>query len=118
MSLIDNIRGGSGARPAASLPQAPAIAKRLELAQSELDDLERVHGDAAAPVDEGPVPLPRDWRRHVQAPQSEAELAALRKCVARGTPFGSESWQRATAERLGLEASLHPRGRPRYPKEK
>ena len=45
--------------------------------------------------------------------QSEVELAALRKCIERGTPYGSESWQHATAERLGLEASLHPRGRPR-----
>ena len=51
-----------------------------------------------------------DW---VNRPQSEAELAALRKCIERGTPYGKESWQHATAERLGLEASLHPRGRPR-----
>ncbi len=47
MSLIENFRGGSGAKPAAGLPQAPAIAKRLDFAQAELSDLERQHGDAA-----------------------------------------------------------------------
>ena len=54
-----------------------------------------------------------DWLDWVNRPQSEAELAALRKCIQRGMPYGNESWQHATAERLGLEASLHPRGRPR-----
>jgi REP element-mobilizing transposase RayT len=34
------------------------------------------------------------------------------------TVYGSESWQHATAERLGLEASLHPRGRPRMAEKK
>jgi hypothetical protein len=54
----------------------------------------------------------------VNRPQSEAELAALRKCIERGTPYGNELWQHATAERLGLEASLHPRGRPRTTEKK
>ena len=56
--------------------------------------------------------LPRDWQRHVNAPQSEAELAAVRRSVVRGTPFGEESWQRRTVKRLGLESTMRPRGRP------
>ena len=45
-------------------------------------------------------------------PETEAELTALRRSVARGVPFGAESWQRQTAKRLGLESSLRPVGRP------
>lgn len=66
----------------------------------------------------GPVPRNKDWLNWVNQPQSEAELTALRKCIERGTPYGNESWQHATAERLGLETSLHPRGRPRIPEKK
>jgi putative transposase len=61
----------------------------------------------------GPVPLPADWLEHVNAAQTEAELAAVRRSVARGAPYGDESWQQATAERLGLQSSLRPRGRPK-----
>jgi putative transposase len=66
----------------------------------------------------GPIPRNQDWLDWVNQPQSESELAALRKCIERGMPYGNESWQHATAERLGLEASLHPRGRPRIPEKK
>ena len=72
----------------------------------------RVHGDAATVLDAGAVPLPRDWRRHVQAAQSEAELASLRRSVVRGAPFGEDAWQERTAKRLGLQSTLRPRGRP------
>ncbi len=72
----------------------------------------RVQGGVAGLVDEGPLALPRRWRRHVQSPQSEAELAALRRSVVRGAPFGEQSWQQRTAKRLGLQSTLRPRGRP------
>ena len=58
-------------------------------------------------------PLPRQWRAHVNQPQTEAELAALRNCIRRGCPFGTDAWCRSSAVRLGLESSLRPRGRPR-----
>jgi putative transposase len=54
-----------------------------------------------------------NWLSHVNAPQIERELAALRLAVSRGQPFGDDSWQQRTAKRLGLEYTLHPRGRPR-----
>jgi putative transposase len=73
----------------------------------------RVHRDTELVPDEGPICLPRTWRRMVQSPETEAELKALRRSVVRGIPFGEESWQEQTAKRLGLESTLRPRGRPR-----
>ncbi len=41
-----------------------------------------------------PVPLGRQWVEHVNRQQTEAELEAIRRCVARGQPFGDDRWQR------------------------
>ena len=65
-----------------------------------------------------PVPLPKDWARLVNEPQSEAEVAAVRASIARGRPFGSATWTRLAATKLGLESSLRPRGRPRHEEKK
>jgi len=62
---------------------------------------------------DGPVPKGPQWTRFVNAVETEAELAALRHSLGRGTPFGDRDWQFATAESLGLQSSLRPRGRPR-----
>lgn len=62
---------------------------------------------------EWPVAGPSRWVDWVNEPQTEVELEALRRCVTRGQPFGSEVWARHTARRLGLEATLRARGRPR-----
>jgi putative transposase len=48
----------------------------------------------------------------VQAPQTDAELAALRRSVARGIPYGSANWVKRTVVELGLESSLNSPGRP------
>jgi putative transposase len=64
------------------------------------------------PLELGPVPRPADWLEHVNQPQTEAEVEALRECLCRGRPYGSSLWREQTARRLGLEASLRPRGRP------
>jgi putative transposase len=72
----------------------------------------RLRGNKAGLLDDGPVALPSRWRQHVQTPQTEAELAALRRSVARGTPFGESSWQERTAKRLNLQSTLRARGRP------
>ncbi len=65
----------------------------------------------------GPVRRPSDWLSWVDGVETEAELAALRRSVSRGTPYGAESWQKETVERLGLQSSLRPLGRPRKPKD-
>jgi putative transposase len=64
-------------------------------------------------ADYGPIPRPEDWLRWVNQPLTEAELCRVRKSVQRGAPFGPEGWCEVIAERLGLEATLRPRGRPR-----
>jgi len=61
----------------------------------------------------GSVPLATDWLRLVNQPQSEVELEALRRSVARGSPYGSDGWVQALVQRLGLESTVRPRGRPR-----
>jgi len=69
-------------------------------------------------LDQGPLPLPRRWRQHVQTPQTEAELESLRRSASRGAPFGEASWQQRTAKRLNLQSTLRPRGRPRSSQDK
>jgi putative transposase len=67
---------------------------------------------------EPPVALPRNWRAAVNEPQTEAEVAAIRHSIQRGTPFGGETWTRRAARQLGLESTLRPRGRPRSESKK
>lgn len=62
-----------------------------------------------------PVEGGEDWCGYVNAPQTEAELEALRRSVARGRPYGPEAWVDAVVQRLGLQATVRPRGRPPKP---
>lgn len=64
-----------------------------------------------------PVELPENWCRLVNRPQSAAEVAALRHSIARGTPYGSDTWTKIAVKRLGLQATIRPRGRPRKDKK-
>lgn len=64
----------------------------------------------------GPVPRPRDWLKWVNRAATPAELDALRRSVNRGAPFGDADWIASTANRLGLQSTLRPRGRPRKPR--
>ena len=63
-----------------------------------------------------PMPRKANWVDHVNAPQTESELAALRRSVRRGSPFGDASWSERAVRRLGLESTLRPQGRPKMPK--
>lgn len=60
-----------------------------------------------------PIRRPRLWRAHVNKPQTEAELEALRRSVKRGSPFGTKDWISQSAARLHLRHTLRSRGRPR-----
>jgi putative transposase len=60
-----------------------------------------------------PLSRPRDWPAHVNAPQTDAEVEAVRRAIRRNSPFGDTPWQQAVAKRLGLESTLRPQGRPR-----
>jgi putative transposase len=60
-----------------------------------------------------PVARPSRWLEHVNRPQTEAEEAAIRRSLQRGSPYGDAHWTERTAQRLGLQSTLRPRGRPR-----
>ncbi len=80
----------------------------------------RLHGE---PTRSGwltavPGGLPDDWTTLVNQPQTEAELNDLRKCIARGRPYGSDTWTVAFARRHGLDSTLRARGRPKKARAK
>ena len=50
------------------------------------------------------------WLERVNEPLSARDLQRLRHSVSRGRPYGGESSTRETADRLGLESCLRPRG--------
>lgn len=78
----------------------------------------RATGQRPALLSAWPVPMPRDWLARVNQAPGEGELSALRRSIARGTPYGDIAWVERIAGRLGLECSLRPRGRPRKQPEK
>ena len=60
-----------------------------------------------------PAPRQAGWVDHVNTPQTEAELAAIRRSVNRGSPFGDDTWIAKAVRELSLESTLRPRGRPK-----
>jgi REP-associated tyrosine transposase len=59
-----------------------------------------------------PIPRLPNWVERVNEPLSQATLGDVRRAAQRGTPFGESSWIASTAQRLGLDSTLRPRGRP------
>jgi putative transposase len=76
-----------------------------------------LHGDQSQKLvlSSWPVDRPANYAEYVNLPQTESEVEAIRRCIARGQPYGSERWAQETAKRLGIEWTLRPRGRPRMP---
>jgi putative transposase len=64
------------------------------------------------PVEQWPVPRRSDWLAWVNRPQHGKEQEAIRLCLKRGRPFGSDAWIARTANALSLQSTLRPRGRP------
>jgi len=79
---------------------------------------ERIGKDARLLLDAQPVSLPADWSDYIRRPLTHTELESVRRSVRRRTPFGSCTWQEHVCAEYGLEATLHPRGRPRNKQEK
>ena len=65
----------------------------------------RQRGEARGEVrlESWPLPRPRDWAARVNRAETEAQVEAIRRSIARGCPFGEENWQQETAANLGLE---------------
>ena len=94
-------------------PLRAGLVQRRRLALVSLA-CRRAGGEAAGRrLHPWPVAAPADWLQVVNEPQSEAELEALRRSVSRGRPYGSEVWVQDIVQRLGLQATIRPRGRPR-----
>ena len=64
------------------------------------------------PTDRWPVHRREDWLTWVNRPQTMKEVDAIRVCVKRGRPYGSDRWIARTAKALSLQSTLRPRGRP------
>jgi hypothetical protein len=79
----------------------------------------RLHTQSNRPAwcSDGPVRRGEGWPAHVAAPQTDAELVALRRSVERGIPYGSKRWQNKNIAKLGLESTFRPRGHPRKTKQ-
>jgi putative transposase len=62
---------------------------------------------------EGPVELPTDWMGLVHRALAPGETQAIGNSMRRGCPLGDARWVAATVQRLGLQSTMRPRGRPR-----
>jgi len=60
-----------------------------------------------------PIERPQNWIELVNDPDKISELDDLRLSAQRGRPFGSEDWMINIAKQLGLETTMHSRGRPK-----
>jgi putative transposase len=70
-------------------------------------------GRSSGILSQWPMERPKDWADFVNALERASELEDLRSSAQRGRPFGSEQWMIKIAKQLGLEATLHARGRPK-----
>jgi putative transposase len=68
-------------------------------------------------MSEWPIPRIRSWIEYVNAPQSETEVTAIRRCIRRGRPHGDDRWMKETIDQFGLESTLRSRGRPPAPEK-
>jgi len=93
--------------------RAKLVARAEEWRWSSLWRLSQGNPKLMTFLSEWPVEKPRQWLTWVNAPETVAELKALRDNVNRGRPFDNTAWVARIAKRLGLESTLRPRGRPR-----
>ena len=64
-------------------------------------------------ISRGPVKLPDRWNRLVNVLPGESVDDAIDNCVKRGRPYGNVKWIETITQKLGLEMTLKPRGRPK-----
>ena len=68
---------------------------------------------ARAILDDWPVDRPGNWTTLVNEALAPAQNERLKMSLVRGQPLGSASWTLRMAQRMGLQYTLNPRGRPR-----
>ena len=59
-----------------------------------------------------PMHKPANWMRTVNSTGNEEDEARIQVAIERSQPLGGEAWVRRMADKLGLEHTLRPRGRP------
>ncbi len=64
-------------------------------------------------ISAGPVKLPERWNRLVNVLPGESVDDVIDNCVKRGCPYGNVKWIETITQKLGLQITLRPRGRPR-----
>jgi len=64
-------------------------------------------------LDAYPAQRQRRWTAYVLEQPEASELAAIRRSVETGLPFGAAAWVQRLAERLKLDLTIRPRGRPK-----
>ena len=70
-------------------------------------------GSPGLRLDDGPVARPSPWVEWVNAAETDAELRAVRQSVVRSQPFGETRWVEAMVDRLSLQVTQRPQGRPK-----
>jgi putative transposase len=60
-----------------------------------------------------PAMRQRRWDAYVHQEPEEAELAAIRRSVETGLPWGEANWVQKLSRQLKLDLTLRPRGRPK-----
>jgi len=60
-----------------------------------------------------PAERRRRWSAFVHQAPPDDEVAALRRSVQTGLPFGSPGWVERLGRDLGIDLEVRPRGRPR-----
>jgi putative transposase len=68
-------------------------------------------------LDPWPVRKPRNWAALVNAALIPADQIRVQASLERDRPLGQVDWTIRTAQRMGLQYTLNPRGRPRKPVE-
>ena len=65
----------------------------------------RMHGEkeTRSILSAWPVDRPRRWTTWVDEPENVEETKAIRTCVRRSSPSGTDDWTQETAQRLNLE---------------
>jgi putative transposase len=97
----------------------PLRAKLVERAQEwQWSSLyQRMHRHGEPPMVEWPLDRPGRWTALVNEPMPEEQVKQIREHVVRDRPLGSPGWMKKIAQKLGLEQTLRPWGRPPAPIE-
>jgi putative transposase len=95
--------------------RANLVAQAEEWRWSSLWRMTAGSADERALLSDWPEARPGNWLSYVNGVETEAELAAVRRSIQRGVPFGEPDWTKRMVRKLGLESTIRPRGRPKSP---